>query len=65
MDKIIEIIKALDENEKKEAIKEFDSDILFQELWMRSIEERKALADIETTLKNHKQGSSRKDYECN
>lgn len=56
MEKLIEIIAAMEEEEKKAAIKLFDSDILFEELWLRSIEERKAIADIEETLNNRKQG---------
>lgn len=65
MDKLIEIIAAMDEEEKKAAIKLFDSDILFEELWIRSIEERKAIADIEGTLNNLKQGLNKRENECN
>ena len=52
MEKLIEIIAAMDEEEKKIVVKQLDSDILFEELWIRSIEERKAIADIEETLNN-------------
>ena len=50
MDKLIEIISAMDEEEKKAAIKLFDSDILFEELWQRDLENRKTFAGIEEVL---------------
>lgn len=50
MDKLIEIISAMDEEEKKEAIKLFDSDILFEELWKRDLENRNTFAGIEEVL---------------
>lgn len=65
MEKLIEIIAAMEEEEKREAIKLFDSNILFEELWIRSIEERKAIADIEETLNNRKQGLNMRKNECN
>ena len=50
MDELIRIIAALDEEEKKIVAKQLDSDILFEELWFRSKEERKSIAEIEETL---------------
>lgn len=51
MDKLIDIIAAMDEEEKKAAIKLFDSDILFEELWKRDLENRNTFAEIEEVLK--------------
>ena len=50
MEELIRIIAALDEEEKKIVAKQLDSDILFEELWFRSKEERKSIAEIEETL---------------
>ena len=50
MEELIRIIAALDAEEKKIVAKQLDSDILFEELWFRSKEERKSIAEIEETL---------------
>lgn len=51
MEKIIEIISAMDEEEKRIIVKEIDSDILHEELWRRDIENRNAIAEIKEALK--------------
>ena len=50
MDKLIDIIAAMDEEEKKIVVKQIASDILFEELWIRSIEERKTIEEINEVL---------------
>ncbi len=51
MEKLIEIIAAMDEEEKKIVVKQLDSDILFEELWLRDLENRKTIEEIQDVLK--------------
>ena len=50
MEKLIEIIAAMDEEEKKIVVKQLDSDILFEELWLRDLENRKTIEEIQDVL---------------
>ena len=50
MEKIIEIISAMDEEEKRIIVKEIDSDILHEELWRRDVENRNTIAEIKEAL---------------
>ena len=50
MEKLIEIISAMDEEEKKIVVKQIASDILFEELWIRDMENRKTIEEIQDVL---------------
>lgn len=50
MEKLIEIISAMDEEEKKVVVKQIASDILFEELWLRDLENRKTIEEIQDVL---------------
>ena len=50
MEKLIEIIAAMDEEEKKIVVKQIASDILFEELWIRDMENRKTIEEIQDVL---------------
>ena len=50
MEKLIEIIAAMDEEEKKVVVKQIASDILFEELWIRDMENRKTIEEIQDVL---------------
>ena len=50
MEKLIEIIAAMDEEEKKVVVKQIASDILFEELWLRDLENRKTIEEIQDVL---------------
>ena len=50
MERLIEIIAAMDEEEKKVVVKQIASDILFEELWIRDMENRKTIEEIQNVL---------------
>lgn len=50
MERLIEIIAAMDEEEKKVVVKQIASDILFEELWIRDMENRKTIEEIQDVL---------------
>ena len=50
MERLIEIIAAMDEEEKKIIVKQIASDILFEELWIRDMENRKTIEEIQDVL---------------
>ena len=50
MEKLIDIIAAMDEEEKKIVVKQIASDILFEELWIRDMENRKTIEEIQDVL---------------
>ena len=50
MEKLIDIIAAMDEEEKKVVVKQIASDILFEELRIRDMENRKTIEEIQDVL---------------
>ena len=50
MEELIRVIEALDAEEKKIVAKQLDSDILFEELWLRDLENRKTIEEIQDVL---------------